>query len=151
MTVDTAPAPARRRRRLGWWVTLALVVVVVAFGVAQILPPPRTADVVAPPADATAEEVVRAYLEAIDAHDCGTARELSGASFAGTTETMCHDAASLTVTDLATVGTGAVSTSFDVDWRLFAEDASIPEGGFGWTYFLTRGDDGWRIEDAGNG
>lgn len=151
MTLEPSPAPTRRRRRVGWWVTLAVTAVVVVVGVAQIFPLPRTADIAVPPADATAEEVVRAYLEAVDAHDCGTALELTAPSFAATTESMCRDAASLTITGLVTVGTGAVHASFDVDWRLFAEDVSIPEGGFGWAYSLDRGEDGWRIEDAGNG
>ncbi|MFE5338064.1 hypothetical protein ACFQ8E_19295 [Isoptericola sp. NPDC056573] len=151
MSAETVPATVGRRRRVGRWLPLAFVVVVVGFGVAQILPLPRTAEVAAPPADATAEDVVRAYLDAIDAHDCGTAQDLTAPSFATTTESMCHDAASLTVTGLETVGTGQVNAGFDVDWRLFAEDGSIPEGGFGWTYYLTQGDDGWLIEDAGNG
>ncbi|MGF0115327.1 hypothetical protein ACQFYA_03235 [Promicromonospora sp. Marseille-Q5078] len=151
MSAQAVPAPPRRRRRVGWWVTVAVVAVVAVTGVVQIFPLPRTADVAAPPADATAEEVVRAYLTAVDAHDCNTAQELTTPSFAPTTESMCHDAASLEVTDLETVGTGAVHAGFDVDWRFFADDGSIPEGGFGWTYYLTRDSDGWRIEDAGNG
>ncbi|MEU2201831.1 hypothetical protein [Isoptericola sp. NPDC019482] len=151
MSAETTPATAGRRRPVTRWLPLAFVVVVVALGVAQILPLPRTADVAVPPADTTAEEVVRAHLEAIDAHDCGTALELAAPSFATTTESMCRDAASLTTTDLQTVGTGQVFADFDVDWRFLAEDVSIPEGGFGWTYYLDRGADGWRIEDAGNG
>ncbi len=150
MSADAVPAPARRRRRLGRRLPLAFVVAVVVFGVAQTVPLPRTADVAVPPADATAEDVVRAYLEAIDAHDCGTAQELSAPSYTST-EVVCHDAASLTITRLETVGRGAVNADFDVDWRLFAEDASIPEDGWGWTYYLDRGEDGWRIEDAGAG
>lgn len=151
MSAESAPAPARRRRRIGRWLPLAFVVAVIAFGVAQILPLPRTADVAAPPADATAEDVVRAYLEAIDAHDCGTAQELSAPSYTSTTEVVCHDAASLTIIGLEAVGAGAVNADFDVDWRLFAEDRSIPEDGWGWTYYLDRGEEGWRIVEAGAG
>ncbi|MFE6968674.1 hypothetical protein [Isoptericola sp. NPDC057653] len=131
--------------------TLAVVAAVVVTGMAQVFPLPRTADVAVPPPEATAEDVVRAYLTAVDAHDCATAQELTALPFATTTETMCHDAASLEITDLETVGTGAVNAGFDVDWRFFADDGSIPEGGYWWTYFLTRDADGWRITDAGNG
>lgn len=130
---------------------IAAVTVVAVVGMAQLYPLPRTADVLSPPADATAEEVVRAYLEAIDAHDCDTAQDLTAPSFAAVTESMCHDAASLTTTELQTVGTGAVHASFDIDRRLFAEDVSVPEDGWGWTYYLTRGPEGWRVSDAGNG
>ncbi|MFD6176971.1 MULTISPECIES: hypothetical protein [unclassified Isoptericola] len=151
MSTETVQDPPRRRPRVGWWVTLAVVAVVVVTGVAQIFPLARTADVAVPPPDATAEDVVRAYLTALDAHDCATAQALTAPEFATTTESMCHDVSSLEITDLETVGTGAVNAGFDVDWRFFADDTSIPEGGFGWTYYLTRDPEGWRIEDAGNG
>jgi len=153
MSVDAARVPTHRRPRVLRWVTLAILVVVVVTTVMQFFPLPRTADAAVPPADSTAEDVVRAYLTAIDVHDCATAEELTAPSFAHTTETMCHDAANLEITDLEAVGTGAVNAGLDVDWRVFAEDPSIPEGGFWWTYYLTRdnADGEWRIADAGNG
>jgi hypothetical protein len=151
MSAETVPARVRRRVRVGWWVALAVGAVIVVVGVAQMFTLPRTADVAVPHADATAEEVVRAYLKAIDVHDCDTAQDLTAPSFAAVTESMCHDAASLTTTGLETVGTGAVHASFDLDRRMLAQDVTIPEDGWGWTYSLTRGPEGWRISDAGNG
>ncbi|GAA1719111.1 hypothetical protein GCM10009809_13680 [Isoptericola hypogeus] len=140
--------------------TLTIAVVVALTGVMQMVPRWQTADVPLPSADATPEDVVRAYLQAIDVHDCDTAQDLTAPAFASTTETMCHDAASLEITDLTPLPAfssplgAAVSAGFDVDWRLLTDDRSIPEGGFTWTYYLTRAGgthDRWLIDDAGNG
>ena len=81
------------------------------------------------------------------------------ASFASSPSQFCDSAERLVITGLTplpaltTSTEAAVATSFLVRWRPFHDDGSIPEDGFGWTYFLGResADDPWRIVDAGNG
>lgn len=59
------------------WAALALAIVAL-LGVAAFAadPPPAVREVAVPPDDASPEEVVMTYLEAMDAHDCATVAEL---------------------------------------------------------------------------
>ena len=158
MVVGAGPAPHPVRRRTWRWVALALIAVVgavVVVSAAALLPPRQTADVSVPPADATPEQVVRAYLEAVSAHDCETASALSAGG--GTADHLCSATRSLEIIEvvpapqLSDPTTAAVNTDFEVAWRPFAEGGDVPEDGWGWTYYLALGPEGWRIVDAGAG
>ncbi|HWV75767.1 MAG TPA: hypothetical protein VN027_00520 [Isoptericola sp.] len=158
MVVGAEPAPHPGRRRTRRWVALAVIAVVGAgatAGAAALAPPRQTADVPVPPADASPEQVVRAYLEAVSAHDCETAAALSAAGDAG--DHLCGATRSLEIIEvvpapqLSGPTTAAVNTDFEVAWRPFAEGGDVPEEGWGWTYYLALGPEGWRIVDAGAG
>lgn len=151
--------------------TIALVggvfVLVVATAVAYLLLPPRqTADVTLPPPDATPEQVVTAYLNALNAHDCDTAEAVSTEDAKESATSWCHHVDSLTA---VTVGrhvqerpewTGHspadeivnVPVTFDLTWRPFRSDGSMDEGVTTWGYLLVResASRSWRIFDQGH-
>ncbi|MFD6176973.1 MULTISPECIES: hypothetical protein [unclassified Isoptericola] len=156
MSVGTEPASPRTRRRAWWWMTLALVVLLAAgatVGALWLAPPRQTAEVTVPPADAAPEQVVRAYLEAVAAHDCDTAAALT----AGGATDFCDDTRSLEILEvvpaphLSDGDLSAVNTDFEATWRPFSGVVDVPEEGWGWTYYLAHGPEGWRIVDAGTG
>ena len=61
-----------------------------------LLPPRQTSDVARPALDATPEQVVTAYLDALDAHDCDTAEAMMTESAEDSATSWCKDVASLT-------------------------------------------------------
>lgn len=135
-----------------------LLVAVVWLGL-QLLPPVRTARVAVPPDSATPEQVVRAYVAALNAHDCGTARDLTVPEEWSYSDGWCEDVASLRHLDMVgsvTPSPGkvdSVGVTFDLDWRFLRGDGSLPQGRTSWGYDLQRtsADDPWRIVGQGVG
>lgn len=116
-----------------------------------------------PPDTASPAEVVAAYLAALDAHDCATARRLSRD---GSADLWCRDVLHLThvrisspfAEDPSWSGRQGgqvvdVPAAFDLDWRLFHDDGTVPEGPMTWSYLVERDSDAgpWRIGDEGEG
>ena len=152
--------------------SLAFVGVTVAFLVCAaagylVLGPRQSAEVAVPPADATPEQVVTAYLKSLDAHDCETAEAVMTDDARGIATGWCHEVAGLSD---AHVGghslvppkysgrepgeqVADVAVTFDLDWRLFHNDPSLPEGTTTWGYELVRStpDAPWRIFSEGTG
>lgn len=119
----------------------------------------KTRDVPLPATNASAEEVLQTYLDALNAHDCDTATALATESARQQVESWCHHVSSLehvqvrpASVDAAANQTGFAVT-FDLDWRLFRGDGSMDEGPTIWGYFLTRDSASgpWRISDQGMG
>ncbi|WP_062387491.1 DUF4829 domain-containing protein [Demequina iriomotensis] len=139
----------------------------VAATALAVLPPWQTAEVAVPADDAEAGAVVRAYVAALDAHDCATAEALSAPDAVDATARWCGRVAHLDGVDVAdavvedpawsgrpaTVEVVMVPVTFDLDWRLGHGDVSMPEGRTVWGYVLVREDpaDPWRIADQGVG
>src|SRR4051794_35876092 len=85
------------KRPRGFIVLAAGTLVFVALAEAYLLLPPRqTSAVAVPPDHATPEQVVTAYLEALNAQDCGTAEALMTQRTKETAAQWCKDVASLT-------------------------------------------------------
>jgi hypothetical protein len=132
-----------------------------------LLPPWQSSDVAVPAQKATPEQVVRAYLAALNAHDCSAARAMSIEDAKDSTKVWCRDVASLadvTVKDHfaerpswsghpASVQVARVPVDFNLDWRPFHNDGSLAEGKTAWGYLLERPstDAPWRIFDQGTG
>ncbi|QGA08951.1 DUF4829 domain-containing protein [Nocardioides sp. dk884] len=145
------------------------VVVLVVVGVATylLLAPRQSGDVAVPANDATPEQVVTAYLDALNAHDCDTAEAVMTSDAKDSATSWCRQVASLTDVDVRDhfterpefSGRSApeevvnVPVTFDLDWRLFHGDVSMPGGTTTWGYRLVRdsSDTPWRIFDQGNG
>ena len=152
----------------GRWVVLALAVVAVVaagLGVVLALPPRQTAEVAVPGRTATPEQVVRAYLRALDAHDCDTATQVVARESRPGTASMCGDVAGVPRAEVrrasaeepVTAGLPAgtqvveVPVTLDVEWRLL-HGAGV-RGPHAWGYVLARtsSDQPWRIVDEGAG
>jgi len=130
-----------------------------------VLPPRQTADIAVPVGDATPEQVVTAYLAALDAHDCDTAQTLAPED-GEATRGWCRDLAGLSEVEVGDhrrerprwsgrsrdEQVAHVPVSFFADWRRFS-DRSMEESVVTWGYRLVRGsdDDPWRIVDQGMG
>lgn len=145
-------------------VGMVVAVVILAVGAAYLLLPPRkTGDVAVPPNDAAPEQVVEAYLAALNAHDCATAEALSTSD----ASQWCHDLRSLTDITVhdgirekpswsgqpPSVEVVNVAVDFSVRWRLGHDDGSMPDGRNPWGYLLMRrsADQPWRIFSEGTG
>ena len=143
---------------------VALVAVPVALAARQDTGP--RARVAAPPAGATAEEVVRAYVAALDARDVETARSLVTPHHAAQVE-RSEDSwyrNVVSITDLrvrppvAQTGRGSqaegyrevvfVPVTFDLRQR---KQQSLPDGETPWGYLLARNapSERWVIVDEG--
>jgi hypothetical protein len=114
-------------------------------------------DVPTPPDEATPEQVVRAYADAVHAGDCATAQALVSdrrQSWCGDT-----DITALTVTGTTEErrttesGDGPMIRRVWVDLTPRGGDGSLPDGEVSWSYLLDRtGPNGaWRIYDQGMG
>jgi hypothetical protein len=149
-------------------VVAVLVMVVAATAAYLLLPPRQTGDVAVPPRDANPEQVVTAYLDALNAHDCDTAAALTTADPEDSSAKLwCEDVASLKNVDIqdhfseqpnlsghsAPEEVANVPVTFDLNWRLFHNDGSMDEGATSWGYLLVRdsADSPWRIFDQGVG
>ena len=144
------------------------VLALLSLGLALFLglPPRQSASVPVPPDDATPEQVVEAYVRALDAHDCDTAYELVDGD-TDAAEAWCRRVASLedlTVSpaepeEPAWSGRAAdeqvvrVPVEFVLTYRPLRSDHSMEEGRTPWGYLLVRGsdEDPWRIFTQGNG
>lgn len=144
-----------------WLLASGAAFIALALAVASLLLPPReTEDVPLPSDSATPEEVVATYLRAVDAHDCATAQALTTSDARDIATGWCREVADLAdievgdaLPDSRRRGTTDVEVSFDLDWRLFHDDGSLPEGPTTWGYILVRRtpDGPWRITDQGTG
>ena len=132
-----------------------------------LLPPQQTDTISLPPPDASPEQVVTVYLDALNAHDCDAAEALMTAGAEGSARAWCNDVASLT--DVVVEGhvlerpeysghsdpeeVANVPVSFDLSWRPLHDDGSMAEGPTTWGFLLVRDSDGspWRIFDQGRG
>lgn len=108
-----------------------------------------------------------AYLDALNAHDCATAKALMTADAEDSAKSWCQDVGSLTSVDVhdhfterpeasghsAPDEVANVPVTFDLNWRPFHNDGSMAEGATIWGYLLVRdsGDSPWRIFDQGTG
>ena len=148
-------------------VVVVSVVVVAATAVYLLLPPRQTGDVAVPPRDANPEQIVTAYLDALNEHDCDTAAALMAAGAEGAAHAWCEDVASLKDVDIddhfterpgdsghsAPEEVAYVPVTFDLNWRPFHDDGSMDDGATTWGYLLVRSsaDSPWRIFDQGVG
>jgi hypothetical protein len=131
------------------------------------LPPRQSEDIAVPANDATPEQVVTTYLDALNAHDCETAEAVMTADTKDSAKSWCEDVASLTDVDVndhvgerpkdsghtAPDEVANVPVTFDLNWRLFHDDGSMDEGATMWDYLLVRDspESPWRISDQGTG
>ena len=152
------------RRRVIALTVVAIVLAAVAAAAFLFLPPPQTGQVAMPGAQATPEQVVQAYIGALNAYDCGTAAAIWTGQ---TSESWCNDVAHLR--DVAIGGhrlepasasgrsadeeVASVPVSFNLDWRPLHGDGSLQEGPTSWGYLLVRDSlrGPWRIFAEGTG
>jgi hypothetical protein len=144
-----------------------LGLVVVATAAYLLLPPRQTRDVAVPRNDANPEEVVSAYVAALNAHDCDTAKALTTDGAEDEATSWCGEIASLTHVDIhghfaedpedsghsGPEEVANVPVSFNLNWRLFHNDGSMEEGATTWGYLLVRdsADSPWHIFSQGLG
>ena len=150
--------------RWRWVVALVLTAgFVIGWIVYPSLHVEQTRDVAVPPDGASPEEVVRAYLDALDAHDCDTAERLMTPN--SSAESWCEDLAGLADVQLRDVipekprwsghrddqQVMQVVVRFDLDWPWLHGDGSMPEGLTTWGYLLVRDSEAesWTIFDQG--
>lgn len=128
-------------------------VVMIAFAAAGC----SGASVPMPPDNATPEEVVRAYVDAVHVGDCQTAAAL----MTGNARSWCDniDITALTITErtqeqkATESGDGPMIERVWVTITTHGSDVSLPDGDHSWSYLLDRtGSAGaWRIYDQGLG
>lgn len=159
----------RQHRDTAWhWIALVVgAAVVLAVGASALLPPRQSGDIAVPPDDATPEQVVTTYLDALNAHDCATAEAVWTTDAKRGATMWCEDVASLKDIDVSahvmerprwsgtspTKEVARVPVSFNLDWRLFHDHGSLDEGDTAWGYLLVRDspDSPWRIFSDGVG
>jgi hypothetical protein len=148
-------------------VASALVLALAATVAYLLLPPRKTADVAVPVPNATPEQVVTAYLDALNTHDCATAQAVMTEGAKDSAKSWCQDVASLTDVDVRDhvdehprwsghsppEEVTNVPVTFNLNWRPFHIDGSMDEGSTTWGYLLVRepADSPWRIFDQGTG
>ncbi|NNM46596.1 hypothetical protein [Knoellia koreensis] len=151
------------RARLVWGTALVAVVVAVAVGVFLVVRP--TADVADPGPSATPEQVVRAYVDAVNARDFATANRIAGVEhmrYSRFDRAGRFDDLTITGADRITRASDGSRSSGDdyaQAWhvrftaRQSGHDISMgPEGTIQWGYVVVRnsGAQPWRIIDAGH-
>lgn len=168
LTHSGAERPLKHRVRLGALLVAVLALLLLTSAVYLLAPPRRTDDIAVPPRDANPERVVKAYVDALNAHDCATALALVTTADAKTSaKSWCEDVASLTHVNIAnhfieeskwsghseSQQVANVPVTFDLNWRAFHSDGSMPEGATTWGYLLVRNSTGspWRIFSDGVG
>ncbi len=155
---------SRRKRALAPALGAAAIMVAIIVFLLLVLP---SDDVDMPGDNATPEQVVGAYLSALDAHDCETATALRTEGSRDTAATWCSNVARMA--DHRVVSSYAespeysghttpaevvnVRVTFDLGWRMFHDDGSMEEGHTDWGYLVVRGSptSPWRIFGEGNG
>ena len=116
-----------------------------------------TARVPIPPDDATPEQVVQAYADAVHARDCKTAEALVNnqrQSWCGSIDITALKVIELTQERKATdSGKGPMIERVWVSLTSQGGDISLPDGDHVWSYLLDRtGPNGaWRIYEQGTG
>lgn len=168
MAVQWQDAYVLRATRHRAALALGVAVLLVGAAVGYVLLPPRQSrDVPEPGGGASPEQVVAAYLEALDAHDCATAEAVWTGGEQKSAGAWCDDVASLTNIEIGRAfaerpqwsGHAApeevinVGVTFDLDWRLFHDDGTVPQGDTFWGYLLVRDSPNapWRIFSQGVG
>lgn len=147
-TVTSHRGPGRRRRlrsiaRIGGFIA---VLAATAIAIAYVWSAPRE-DITLPGPDATPEEVVTAYIDAVNARDFDTANAIDSrrSTDLGRFSRPMHtdDVARMkTITDVS----GAEHVVFFADFS--GGDGTVSDGW--WGYLLEQGRDGlWHIVDAG--
>lgn len=145
-------------------VTVAAMVAAVAL---VVLPPRQSADVAMPAADAVPEQVVTAFVAALNAHDCEVAEALSAPEARDQSASWCRDVRALDDLGVsphvleppqdsgraADEVVARVPVTFDLDWRPLRSDVSMPEGATTWGYLLVRSprERAWRVFEQGVG
>ncbi|HQZ37384.1 MAG TPA: hypothetical protein PK020_23365 [Ilumatobacteraceae bacterium] len=110
-----------------------------------------------PPDDASPDQVVRAYADAVHAGDCDTAQALvvdRSQSWCGDTDITAMQVTGTTQERKSTEsGDGPMIQRVWVNLTPRGGDASLPDGEMMWSYLLDRtGPNGaWRIYDQGMG
>lgn len=113
----------------------------------------RSGHVAVPADDASPQDVVRAYVAAVNAKDCTTAITLApGDSWCG--RARLDELRLTSTTDQTREGNPSRKVKYvAVQFTLHGGDGSMPDGPHGWGYLLDRtGPQGaWRIYDQGVG
>lgn len=145
---------------------LIAVVLLVLVGLAVLLRTELVAvqsrDVALPADDASPEDVVRVFLEAIDAHDCGTAEDVVTPEFRDAADRWCDRVSSLTIDRVRLSGPGGwasgpdspgLAVDFTFQSRPFRETVELPDGFTTWGFSVHRDAPGdpWRIDGEGVG
>ena len=147
------------------WLTFALATAVTLGALAAvaiwIYGPRREKYAVAlPPPTASQREVVRAYLDALDAHDTATALALSAPSMRGTTQMWLASTAGISKVRIGALAYYAqeppgqqysVPTDFVYSSHWWKNDPSFGDGEHYWEYWLTKVNGRWLIDDDGTG
>jgi len=158
---------SRARARLAVLVIVVLAAASMVTVLLPLLPPRQTAAVPLPAPSASPETVVRTYLAALNAHDCTTATELWAGDQRDIAGSWCTGVAELTGISLGAPSTEPpgnssnhpdqsvteVPVTFDLRWRRWHGDPSLPEGRTTWGYLLAQDaqTSAWRIVDNGTG
>lgn len=153
-----------RRRHIACAVGLVVVAVVLA---SVLLQPRQTGHVAVLANVATPAQVVTAYLDALNVHDCETAETVMTQEAKASARSWCKKVARLTdvvvgdhFAERPTYSGRSdsdevvyVPVTFNLNWRLFHNDVSMDEGSTTWGYLLVRrsADSPWRIFDQGVG
>jgi hypothetical protein len=107
-----------------------------------------------PRPDASAAQVVTAYLHALDAHDQATADALTAPGARDMTALWLHNTTSITGIKIDSVRPGApysVCTDFQYTSHWWTQDVSFPNGEHFWCYDMVRGNGRWLIANDGLG
>ena len=100
-----------------------------------------------PPADASPDVVLDAYLRAQKAGDCDTARSLQIASQAG--PNLCGHITAWTPPRVANTLSGSIEFSTTI--TMVGSEQPFHDGDFGWNYSLRQQADGsWRVSGSGD-
>jgi hypothetical protein len=94
-----------------------------------------------PAVSATPPEVVAAYVDALDAYDCNTARAQWLSDTAAPQMWCSAVRRAQIVSEMAPVHKSAridVPVMLNIRWRPFKDDGSIEGNPFGWTYILSQ-------------
>jgi hypothetical protein len=124
-----------------------LALVLVALGITQSASP------VVPPPSASARDVLVAYLNALDADNCGTARMLATDDYADTTTDLCSSGHLRgTGKHLGQVWTDRPGEVEFMTALTFSGTDTGNDGTFDWFYSLTQDRNGaWRVVGGGTG
>jgi hypothetical protein len=142
--------------RRSWTVAAAGIVAAVAVaGGGWLWENQPKYDVPVPPGNAGPDDVVRAYVRALDAHDGATARALSTSDHRAVTRSWLADTSgmkALSVSAPVTEGSRVqVAVVFDLHQHWWTDDPSMRPGHHTWNYILVHREGRWLIQDEGTG
>lgn len=159
---DNAAMTQRRKLQVAGGVLLAIVLLAGGLFGFDRWSGRKLRNVPMPSAGAGPHEVVVAYLDAMDAHDCETAGALATPDYRESARSTCRKIASVdfavdppyeSAAALRASSTTYVGVDWDIDWRWLHQDVSMEEGAGSWGYGLERASrqSPWRISSAGVG